>query len=427
MRPSSAGKRTHFATTSSRPSSAPRRPKNIDLRAQLRKKMSIVKNRRISPTLINKASTVASKWKVQKPIFELSRKKHRALKQGKLSLYIKSGRNLSAPAHDHSGLADPYTKVILKNTRSIVMSDTTYHKNIQTTNHSIRKTKVRYKTRDPRFNAHMEWRCTNMNIKSTIEFLIFDVDANGLEEAMGTATLNIGRLIFSVHGNNALEQALDQTSSSQSNAASQQKHQHALQLQHNKNKCGKLFVEFTFTPDFCPIAAKGRDMLDRAEREGLQLNSFHQLGIKGKRAIGQFYNIPCIDDPKLIVPFLRDIYQDIQERFPSNEDPEIADSEFKNLLAVIFHTKPNEIDALVRGMDYDASGFVAQDEATSFFLSRSEAAALSGADANAYHVCPNIARRVMTSHGSGGVHTIYSLSNSKEGKHCIHLTTPAIP
>ena len=54
-------------------------------------------------------------------------------------------------------------------------------------------------------------------------------------------------------------------------------------------------------------------MLDRAEREGLQLNSFHQLGIKGKRAIGQFYNIPCIDDPKLIVPFLRDIYQDTQQ------------------------------------------------------------------------------------------------------------------
>jgi hypothetical protein len=416
QRPATAGVRSKQSgrpsKQSGRPSSAvPRRPAAPDLRAQLRKKMKIVKQRKTKALSFpaDQPMTFSDKWRLQKPVFEQSRIKHRALEQGRIEIKVVSARNLTADAHDHSSLADPLCQFVLCDATSIVLSNVTYHTEIETTERHVQQTETRYRTRNPRWGTEYTWRCTRFRPETRVEFTIRDCDVDGKQEPMGVAFLNIGKIVFAAQDNDDDGSSLDQ--SLHGGAVSRQKR--ALKVVIKGENVGRLHIEWKYTPDGCPIAARGGDMLDRAAREGIRLTCFRALSRRGKRAIGNFCYTPCVDDPKLIVPFLNHIYADLSLS-TSVADPEIDDEEFKGLLAVVFHKKPADITGLVRGMDYDASGKVQQSEATNFFLSRSQAAALSGADAGAWHVATGFARKVMTAHGAGGVNSLHSLASSAD-------------
>ena len=364
---------------------------------------------------------------------------HRALQQGKLEVLIRDARNLTVDVSDLSGLADPICRVTLVNGSSIVeiesvksgrgksSSSSSSEKTLAERRHFIeeelserseKSTDVRYSTRSPDFRQKFTWRVKRFRHNTKILFEIFDVDEfSNIRnlESMGRCEIDLGVIVFAEH--NGTNEEKFQLHSDHQLAPTRKKNSLPLRLKEKSGSesVGTLRVEWTYRPDGCPVAARGLDMLDQGDREGgFELGHLREyLGKGGLRAIGQFSKTPCKDDPKMIVPFLRDVYLDLSARL-GEEDPEVDNKEFKSLLALVFHVMPSDIEHMVRGMDYDASGRVAQSEATSYFLMRSEEAALSGADEGAHHIASGISRSVTSSHGAGGVHTLHSLANSRD-------------
>jgi WD40 repeat protein len=419
----------------------PRRPKDVDLRSQLRKQLRKVKKRvnsQASASKNNHQTTASEKWKIYKSTFEESRQKHRDLMQGTLDLTIVSARNLNSGTvgHDDSSshMINPKCHVQLNNATSIVASNTiVHHLELETTECCKHETVVHYKTNNPIWNKTMKWRTRNFRCNSTLSFQIYNLAVDGKLILMGTTTLPIGKLVFATHDDhdpldvslhrgqiNRQKKALPLVLSNEGNNNDD----------NDSNKHGRLHIEWSYKPDGCPIAARGIDMITNGIREGLNLKIFlKQLKIKGLRAIGRFSHTPCIDNPKLIVPLLKDVYSDLSlytSGLPQSNDSngsvnssdviEIEDDEFKSLLALVMHKTNDDISnsGLVRGMDYDGSGKVSQFESTSFFLSRSQSEATSHADEGAYHISAGYCRRVATSCGAGGVKSLCGLKKSHD-------------
>ena len=407
-----------------------RPPTGIDLRQQLRKRIAKVKKRSLTALSSkqkdkNVPMTASQKWKLEKPKFEHARLVHRALQQGTLTLTIQSARNLSPGTigrdDSSSHMLNPMCMVQLNKATSIELKPhgKGYHMEIETTECNQHETIIHYKTANPVWNKSFEWRTRNLRMETTLTFQIFDLTVDDSLDLMGNATLNVGQLIFQQHQNDQI------SSDSPTLHGTVKRQQHSLPLQitlaasrkMDGMEIGRLNIIWSFTPDGCPIAARGRDMIQRGSREGLHLSLFSKkLSILGLRAIGNFAITPCIDDPKQIVPLLRDVYSDLSTFFKNGQEVEISDDEFKSLLALVMHKTLLQISksGLVRGMDYDGSGSTSQSESTSFFLSRSQAANESQADMGAFHVASNVARKVTTACGAGGVYSLACLTPSME-------------
>ena len=365
--------------------------------------------------------SASARWKALRPSFQERRAIHRKLRQGTLEVKLCAARNLTADSNDHGLLADPIACITLLNADSRIANKNTKDSPSKSCE---QRSECRYKTRSPQWHQDFVWRAYGFSERTKLQFSVYDCDIGDsnfkLTEHMGSCTLEVGQHVFAAMsaGSGLEETEKDYVSENLPLFLTRD-------LENTQgiggNKTGMLELKWRFLPDGSPIAALGTEMIDEGIARGLKLRMFkRKLGTSARKAVGQFADKPCLDSPEQVVPFLKAIFEDIRtkESHPSESsndlEPQIPGDVFQDLLALVMHKNNEDIANLVRGMDVDASGFVGESEASTFFLQRSEAASQRGKDIGAWCLKAGIATRISSPFGAGGVSCLHSFATNSE-------------